>query len=62
MLNKKTKAPTVKVSAFIIGAGDGNFPIQRIYRLAYARCHVGENSPQDYFLPQTSLLPPCSIP
>ncbi len=23
----------------------------------YARCHVGENSPQDYFLPKASLSP-----
>ena len=31
-------------------------------RVALLLDHVGENSPPDCFLPQTSLLPPCSNP
>ena len=31
-------------------------------RVASLLDHVGENSPPDCFLPQTSLLPPCSNP
>ena len=31
-------------------------------RVASLLDHVGKNSPPDCFLPQTSLLPPCSNP
>ena len=31
-------------------------------RVALLLDHVGKNSPPDCFLPQTSLLPPCSNP
>lgn len=41
-----------KGMTLIFGAGDGNFPAQRAYRLAIARCHVSENSTLYGFLPQ----------
>ena len=48
---------------FVLAESKGFFrrtPVR--LRVASLLDHVGKNSPPDCFLPQTSLLPPCSIP
>ena len=48
---------------FVLAESKGFFRRTPVYlRVASLLDHVGKNSPPDCFLPQTSLLPPCSNP
>ena len=48
---------------FVLAESKGFFRRTPVHlRVASLLDHVGENSPQDCFLPQTSLPPPCSNP
>ena len=57
--NKKIiTAPEGTVIIFLGGEQGGLSRCCRTYRLAAARCHVGENSPPDCFLPKAIRLSP----
>ena len=48
---------------FVLAESKGFFRCTPVHlRVASLLDHVGKNSPLDCFLPQTSLLPPCSNP
>ena len=61
--NKKVHRNSIEITVGFMAESKGFFRRTPVcLRVASLLDHVGKNSPPDCFLPQTSLLPPCSNP